>query len=202
MIKFPKFNFRISLPQFKSSPKSCLGIDIGTSLIKIVSLAKSGNRIKLENYGETSALTLYEKPFRTFDKNTLYLSTPEIAKALKSILEEGNIRVKDAFFSIPDFSSFFTNFELPPMAKDEISQAIQFEAPQHIPLPLSEVATDWQLIGNEAKNKKGAKLRVLLVAVPHEVINQYQEIARLCGLNLYGFEAEAFSLRRTFIKSL
>ena len=197
-----KFPFKITLPKFKITPKSCLGIDIGTSLIKIVGLAKSGNRIKLENYGETSALALYEEPFRTFEKNTLYLSNAEVVKAIRAILEEGKIKTRDVIMSIPDFSSFFTNFELPPMKKEEIPQAVQYEAPQHIPLPLSEVVIDWQIINTEASEKKGAKIKILLVAVPNEAISQYQEIAKLCGLNLQGFEAEAFSFARAYMNSL
>ena len=197
MIKLP---FKITLPKLRMSPQSCLGIDIGTALIKIVHLIKSGSRIKLENYGETSALALYEKPFRTFEKNSLLLSTSDIARVIKAILAEAKMKKKEAVFSIPDFSSFFTNFELPPMTKEELPQAVQFEAPQHIPLPLSEVTTDWQVIEGETVDKKGTGLKILLVAVPNEVIYQYREIANLSGLELQSLEAEAFSLSRAAIK--
>ena len=110
------------------------------------------------------------------------------------------MKKKEAVFSIPDFSSFFTNFELPPMTKEELPQAVQFEAPQHIPLPLSEVTTDWQVIEGETVDKKGTGLKILLVAVPNEVIYQYREIANLSGLELQSLEAEAFSLSRAAIK--
>ena len=198
MIKLP---FKITFPKFRVSPQSCLGVDIGTAMIKIVNLIKAGSRVKLENYGETSALTLYEHPFRTFEKNTLLLSTPDIARTIKAILTEAKIKKKEAVFSIPDFSSFFTNFELPSMTKEELPQAIRFEAPQHIPLPVSEVTIDWQIIGGEvADKKKEGKLKILLVAVPNEVIYQYREIARLSNLELQGLEAEAFSFSRSAVK--
>ena len=146
MFKFP---FKIKIPKIKITPRNCLGIDVGTSSIKIINLSKIGSRVKLENYGETSAVAFYEKSFRTFEENTLSLSTQEISRAIKAILSEAKIREKKAVFSIPDFSSFFTNFQLPPMTKEEIPQAIHFEAPQHIPLPLSEVTIDWQIIGGK-----------------------------------------------------
>ena len=38
------------------------------------------------------------------------------------------------------------------------------------------------------------------MTVPNEVINQYQEIAKLSGLELKGLEAEAFSLSRSAVK--
>jgi len=198
MIKLPSKIFSKIFP--KIVPQSCLGIDIGTSIIKIVGLSKIGARVKLDNYGETSVLTLYEKPFRTFEKSTLLLSASDIAKAIQAICQEAKIKVKKATFSLPDFSSFFTNFELPPMTKKEISQAVKYAAPQYIPLPLSEVTIDWQVIGGKIADKKGTKLKMLLVAVPNDAINQYREIARISNLEIKDLEAEVFSLVRSVIK--
>ena len=182
------------ISKIKIAPKSCLGIDIGTSVIKVVALSKVGSKIKLDNYGEISIGAFFEKSFRTFEKSTLLLSTADIAKAIQAVLMEAKIGIKNAVFSIPDFSTFFTNFELPPMTRKELPEAIRYEAPQHIPLSLSDVTLDWQVIGGEPADKKGAKLKILLVAVPNEIIDQYKEIAKTIGLELGGLEAEVFSL--------
>jgi type IV pilus assembly protein PilM len=187
---------------FASSSKIFLGIDIGTTAIKVVELSKKGDRIKLENYGEALAQTLYEKPFRTIDKNTLLFSSHEIAKALLAIFEEAKIIEKKVIFSIPDFASFFIDFSLPPMTKDELPEAIKYEARQYVPMPLSEVTLDWSIIGGQMGkgNKKSTPLKILLVAVPTEIINQYQEIASLAGLKLEAIEAEAFGLLKSLIR--
>lgn len=176
---------------------SCVGIDVGTSSIKVVELSKAGSRVKLENYGETSVLTLYKNPFRTFEKNTLLLSSSEIGKIISAILEEAAIQTKTAIFTIPDFSTFFTNLELPQMTKKELPRAVRFAAPQYIPLPLSEVSLDWQLIEGKAGSRSKTKLKVLLVAVPNEVINQYRGIAETSNLETKFLEAEAFALLRS-----
>ncbi|MFH1036849.1 MAG: type IV pilus assembly protein PilM [Patescibacteria group bacterium] len=187
---------------FRKTSKNYLGIDIGTTAIKIIELSRYGDRIKLENYGEASAMTLYEKPFRTIDKNTLLLSSQEIAKAILAIFEEAKIIERKAIFSIPDFASFFIDFSLPSMTREEVPEAIRFEARQYIPMPLSEVVLDWSIVeGEVGKGKqKGTPLKVLLVAVPLEVVNQYQEIATFAGLKLMALEAEAFGLLRTLAK--
>ncbi len=181
-------------------PKKFLGIDIGTSLIKIVEISRFGNRRRLENYGALSSSILYEKAFRTFEKNTLFLSSDDIARAIKAIMEEAKTKTKQTVFSIPDFSTFFTNFTLPPMTEDELPQAVQYAARQHVPMPLGEVTLDWQLIEGRASNQKKTNLRVLLVAVPNEVINQYRKIAQLSGLELVALEAEVFGLIRSLIE--
>ena len=176
---------------FEKTSKSFLGIDIGTSSIKIVELSRWGKRKKLENYGEMQAEALYEKPFRTFERSTLTVSTSEVVRAIRAILDEAKIKTKKVYFSIPDFSSFFTTFSLPPMTDQELPQAVSYEARQHIPIPLSEVTLDWQKIDGE---------KILLVAVPNEVIRQYQDIASASQLELVALEAEVFSLCRAAVK--
>lgn len=185
---------------FKLIPKKSLGIDIGTSSIKIVELSSFRERKKLENYGEIAARVLYQKPFRTFEKNTLLLSSMDIARAIQAVMEEAKIKTRQAVFSIPDFSSFFTTFELPPMTDEELSQAVLYEARRHIPLPLGEVTIDWEVIkGQLATNQKKSNLEILLVAVPNEFINQYREIAKLANLELFALEAEVFGLVRSLV---
>ena len=200
-IPFQKLSKFFLKPIPRLTPTNCIGIDVGTSSIKIVELSKVGVRIKLENYGETSILTLYENPFRTFEKNTFLLSSSDIGKIISAILEEAVIQTKTAIFTIPDFSTFFTSIELPQMTKKELSKAVDFAAPQYIPVPLSEVALDWQLIGGKAGGRSQAKLKILLVAVPNEVINQYRKIAEITKLETKFLEAEAFALLRSLDKT-
>jgi type IV pilus assembly protein PilM len=182
---------------FDASPKSFIGVDIGTFSIKIVELSKQGNRKKLENYGEMQAGFLYEKSFRTFEKSTLTVSNNDVVKAIRAIMSASGIKTNRATFSIPDFSTFFTTFTLPPMTDQEIPQAVEYEARQHIPLPLSEVTLDWQVVDRgKIRGKEIAPPSILLVAVPNEVVNQYQELATAARLELVAMEAEVFALAR------
>lgn len=186
----------------KKKPKKFLGIDIGTSAIKIVELSRQGDKIKLENYGEIASQVLSEKPFMTYERSSLLLSNQEIAKAIEAIFGVAKFDVREANFSIPDFSSFFTILELPPMSREEVPSAVQFAARQHIPIPLSEVVLDWLIVEGElANHKKTEGIKVVLVAVPHEVINQYQEIARLAQVRLVSLQAEVFGLLHALIKN-
>ncbi|MDA1337563.1 MAG: type IV pilus assembly protein PilM [bacterium] len=190
----------MTLGSFKFLPKSSLGIDIGTSTIKVVEIARWGSKKSLKNYGEMRSEVLYDKPFRTAEKSSLLLSANEIARALRGILQETKIETKDAVFSIPDFSSFFTHFELPPMTKEELPEAVSYEARKHVPLPFSEVTFDWQILNKKRFGLPKEPARILMVAVPNELINQYQEIARLSELSLTTLEAEVFGLIRSSLK--
>lgn len=190
----------MSFSFFKIISKRNLGIDIGTSSMRIVEMSSWRKRIKLDNYGSIGSRSIFKKPFRTFEKNTLLLSEDDVSLAIKGIIEESGMKTKKAVFSIPDFSTFFTNFDLPSMTKDELPQAVKYEARRHIPLPLSEVILDWQIIDGSFSEKEKRPLKILLVAVPKEVINQYQNIAVAAGLELQAMEAEVFGLSRSLVK--
>lgn len=181
---------------FTTTPKSFLGIDIGTFSIKMVELSRHGNRKKLDNYAEIQAGALYEKAFRTFEKSTLSVSNADVVRAIQAAMQEARIKTTRVVFSIPDFSTFFTTFTLPPMTETEIGPAVQYEARQHIPLPLSEVTLDWQIAEHNQRHAKEAPYKILLVAVPNEVIRQYQNIALNAKLELVSMEAEVFGLVR------
>src|SRR4030042_4253304 len=187
--------FKFSL-KFKKPPKSFLGIDIGTSAIRAVETSRRGQNSELTNYGEIETDLFKELSFRTVEKNSLVLSNTEIAKAISAIVKAANIQTKEVNFSIPDFSSFFINFKLPPMSGKELPQAVRYKARSYVPLPLSEITLDWSLIEGEASEKAKVPLKILAVAIPNEIINQYQEIANLSGLEMRSLEAEAFPLSR------
>lgn len=189
----------MGLFSFDVIPKTFLGIDIGSSALRVVEVSGWGDRKTLKNYGELRIRTLYDKPFRSFEKNALLLSTNDIARAIRGIMEESGIKERNAIFSISDYSSFFTNFVLPSMKEEELEDAIRFEARRHVPLPLSEVVLDWQLL--EKRKNKNDSYRVLLVAVPKEIIHHYEEIARLAKLKLFAMETEVFGGIRVHLKS-
>lgn len=182
---------------FRFRSKKFLGVDIGTSAVRVVELEREKQNYKLENYGEIKSSSVQKKPFRVFEKNNISLSNQQVAKAIQVICKEAGIETREVNFSVPDFCSFFTSFELPTMAKDEISQAVQYEVRPYVPLPLEEVILDWTIIKGEPSK---TPLKVLVVAIPRDAVSQYKEIAQLAGLELKMLESEVFALARALGK--
>ena len=129
-------------------PKKMIGIDIGTSSVKMVEISRWGEGKTLENYGEVKSEYLYKEPLDNSQKGSYLLSSDIIAKTIRAILEEGHIKTKAAIFSVPDFSVFCTSFEIPKMTEKEIPDAIRYNSSQYITLPISEVTLDWRIIPN------------------------------------------------------
>lgn len=214
----------MKLPDFSKAfnflkPKSYLGVDIGTSSLKIVQLSRVRDKFKLDNYGEVK---FFEEnaPMEVRQQNALKMPDGEIAGLIKKIMTETKVTATQAAFSLPVFSAFSTIIEMPPMSQDEMEKAVQFEARQYVPIPISEVSLGFVVIGEEQKlaqsgapagaqlekqntDKKHKKnLEVLLVAVPNEIKNKYQNIAALTGLELVAMEMETFPLARALLKGI
>lgn len=177
--------------------KKFLGIDIGTSSIKLVELEDGGQSFGLSNYGQIDlALVENEKP--ELSRNALAaFSSEAIAEMIQAVLAEAKIKTRQCAFSIPDFSAFFTAFSLPPMTEKELPEAVIFEARQHIPLPIESVTIDWQLVGGEFG--KSQNLDITVAAVPNEIIAQYREIAAKAKLQVVLMEAEIFGLLQALV---
>lgn len=185
---------------FRRKPKTCLGIDIGTSSIKVVQLKRSEGRYKLETYGELQIYGYLERLNDPFQTKNLQLLESQVAEMLGKVIKEAGITTKKAAISIPIFSSFVSIVDLSPMPEKELSRALVFESKRYIPVSLNEVKIDWEVIDKQPVDSKGLfKFRVLLIAVPKEVITKYLRIARNLGLEVLALELENFSYTRSLV---
>jgi len=189
---------------FSKKPKSILGLDIGTSSIKMVQLKKEEDKFRLETYGEVSPAGYLDRlndSFQTTSLKTLEVVTREM---IRMLLEKAETTTKHVVMSIPVFSSFTSIIEMPEMAEKELARAVEFEARKYIPIPLSEVVLDWKIIESgmikgELSPRPFQGKRILLIAVPKEVINKYIRIADALDLKIKALELESFSFARSLV---
>jgi len=189
---------------FGKKPKSSLGIDIGTSSIKVVQLKREEDRFRLETYGEISTIHYLKRLTDAFQVTALKTLEAITREMLRIILEKAEVTAKDTVMSIPVFSSFVSVIEMPAMAEKELARAVEFEARRYVPIPLGEVLLDWEIIESgmikdEVSPKTFKGTRVILIAVPREVVNKYIKIAESLDLRIRALELESFSLARSLM---
>ena|SRR3989338_7804792 len=181
-----------------TSSSSCLGVDIGTTSIKVVEVQRGGKLSRVVNYGFLESGGYLARANQALQTSTLKLFEKEVVELLRLILKEMKVQTTEAVASLPVFSAFTTVLDFPGMSPADLEKAIPFQAKQYIPVPLSEVALDWTKVG-EFTDERGFKhMRVLMVSVPQEQIKKYQRIFRLAGLKLSALELESLSLSRIF----
>jgi len=180
--------------------KTFVGVDIGTSSIKVVQLTKKGDKYRLDTYGE---IHFFAKGSQDeYEEVSLKLLNDQVAIMLKKIIDETGVKSKKAAMSIPVFSSFSTIIEMPDLPKAELDKAVEFQARQYVPVPIDQVTLSSLVVarGGQGSLEKG-KIQVLLIAVPNEVKNKYSNIAHLAGLDLVALEMETFPMARSITKN-
>ena len=200
------------------SSNSVVGVDIGTSAIKVVQLRKEKGAAVLETYGELSL-----GPYADLEiGRATSLDTDKLAEALRDILKESNITSNNVGVSIPFASSLITLIELPALQQHKLASVIPIEARKYIPVPISEVQLDWFIIPEgetkflsdnqeeEEKEKQKKKKEeesdddndktlVLLVAIHNEVLEKYNTVLKAANLKPSFYEIEIFSSIRSIL---
>lgn len=187
------------MPPFISSltKKSYLGVDIGTTSIKIVEIEQGGKTPKLNNYAILEKNGYLERVNDIIQSSSLKISEKETIDLLKEIVSQAKFKTREAIVSLPAYSAFTTLLEIPQMSEGDIAKAMQFQISQHIPLPISEVTIDWIKVGETNSAGNGGKQLVFLISVPNEQILRYQNIFSSAGLKLRALEVESLSLIRS-----
>ena len=177
---------------------SYLGVDIGTTSIKIAEIHQGKQLPEVLNYGILESSGYLTRANQVLQASTLKIFEAEAAELLRLVVGEMKTKTNEAIASLPVFSAFMTVLDFPEMNPGELEKSMTFQAKQYIPMPLSEVAIDWLKVG-EFKDEKGFKhQQILLISVPQEHIKKYQRIFKLAGLRLRALEIESLSLARIF----
>lgn len=193
---------------FKKEDKSVLGVDIGSSSLKVVQLRKEHGQAVLETYGEL-ALGPYGGSEVGQATN---LSAEQITETLKDLLREAKVTTKNCGVSIPFARSLLTLVTLP-YRKDSSEQktVIELEARKYIPVPVSEVQLDWFVVPKadpaqltekdpHASSDDRETIEVLLVAVHNDELSLLQSIVTNAGLTASFYEIEIFSTIRAVVE--
>lgn len=183
-----------------------LGIDIGTSTIKIVEIKMSSSKPMISNYAWMKVGKIGEIKSNSFDSTLpLYLN---------KIIKEGDFKSSEVYISIPAFGGLITLIEFPEMNKEDLDQAIRFEAHKYIPTSLEDVVLSWDIVSKKTSNhllkktadeakdgtaESGDKVQVLLVAAPKNKVAKYEELIIASGLDLKSIEVESFALLRSLV---
>ena len=189
---------------FAKKEKSVLGVDIGSSSLKVVQLRKERGKAILETYGEL-ALGPYGGGEIGQATN---LSAEQITETLRDLLREAKVTTNNCGVSIPFARSLLTLVKLPyrPDPKEQ-KTVIELEARKYIPMPISEVQIDWFGVPRANPSqpgveepKVGGTVEVLLVAVHNDELSMLQKVIAGAGLSASFYEIEIFSTIRAVVE--
>ena len=187
---------------------SVVGVDIGTSSIKLIELRKKDGVIELVTYGFVDH---FEGEILGIERQ----DTTAIAHFINQIYQKAQCGTASAIAALPTYSVFTSLMTLPVMKKDELDSAIHWEAKKIIPLPLEEIVLDYRILNAPPKKGIGLSLgkkkeapkegeeqpqyKILVTGASREMVNRYTEIFQKSGLTLQSLETEMFAIARALV---
>lgn len=186
-----KFDFNLELPHFGKKTNAVLGIDITTTVVKLLELSKRGNHYKVESY-----MVAPLPRDAVVDKQLTNVEI--IGEAIKKAVERSGTNLKQAAVAVGGSSVITKLITLPAgLTDDEMVEQIMIEAEQYLPFSIDEVNFDFQLEGiNEIDSKR---VDVLLAASRKENVDDRVSALEIAGLKAKVVDIEAFTIENAFV---
>jgi type IV pilus assembly protein PilM len=169
--------------------KDVIGIDIGSSSVKMVHLREAKGGYQLAGLG------LAMLPAEAIVDNAIMDST-SIVDVVKGLVESQRLKTKNVATSISGHSVIIRKIQLPIMTEEEMEASIQWEAEQYIPFEISEVNLDFQILGPDADD--ASLMNVILVAAKKDFVNDYVALFKECGLNPQVMDIDCFAVENVY----
>lgn len=168
--------------------KNAVGLDIGTSSIKIAHLKETNKGLQLLAFDSVML------PPDTI-RDGVILNAPALASRVQEIFAVNKIKEKKVAVSLSGHSVIIKKISLPEMSVAELQESIQWEAEQYIPFDIKDVHVDFQIVNPHAGQ---GQMDVLLVAAKKAVIGELVDVVRAAKLDPMIVDVDAFALYNAF----
>jgi type IV pilus assembly protein PilM len=122
------------------SPKrQLLGLDIGSSGIKLVQIKDNRGRYILQKFGVKEL-----EPEVIVDGTVM--DEGRVVSAIKELVEEHKTKIKQVAISISGHAVIIKKISLPPMPDEELEGQVRLAAEQYIPFDINEVNLDFHVL--------------------------------------------------------
>lgn len=174
-----------------SRDKSVIGVDIGTSSIKLVGLKRTRGMYSLEHF-----------QIAPLDPDTIVnetvVSKGNLIDKLREMVVHNGIKTKNISTSVSGHSIIMKKFSYPLMTQDELEENIQWEIEQYIPFDRDDVYYDIRIIDTLSSMNEAGKMEVVLVVAKKETVNEYTDIFIEAGLKPLIMDVDAFAIQNMF----
>lgn len=178
-----------------AGPKFVVGIDFGTSSVKVVELEQRESLLALKTYGELQLAPYAGQPLG----NAVLLPNEKRIEALVDVMREAKVTGTAGVLALPLASSFVTVIDIVAKPDEDLGPRVQVEARKFVPVPLTEVSLDWTelpLLG-----ESGTTREVLVAAVHNDSYRDMNSLLEAVKLASQPTEVEIFSVLRAVSKA-
>ena len=175
---------------FFSKNKPLVGLDIGSSSVKAVQLARSKSGYEIVAFGQESL-----GPYAVVDGAVA--DPGAVSEAIKTAFTAGGFKAKNVATGVSGHSVIVKRVVLPVDSAEEVAASIEFDADQYIPFEIAEVNLDYEVIGPaESDDEEG--LEVLLVAAKKDQIQNNTDVITMAGRLTSVVDIDAVAVQNAF----
>lgn len=171
------------------SNKKLIGLDLGSSTIKLAELNVSGKNISLLNFG------ILPTPKGGMKEGELS-DTQRLSGAVRQLITGLGVKRKKVACGLWGSSIIVKKIQIPRMEEALIAEQIRWEAEQYIPFDISEVSLDFKIL--KTRSHQNEILDLLLIAGVQDSIFKQAEVINLSGLSCSVVDVDGFALANTF----
>jgi len=162
-----------------------MGVDIGSTSIKLVQLSRSRSGYELVSMAEVPL------PRDAIVENTI-IDSAAISEALAEALRRARPSMKNAALAVSGNAVIIKTIKMPLTTDFELEAQIEYEADQYVPYDIDDVFLDFHVQGISADDPE--QMDVILVACKREVVEDYQQVLNEAGLHAKCIDCDVFAL--------
>ena len=166
-----------------------VGLDIGSSQIKVAVLKSTAKGHVLHKLGMTSI------PSGLIDEGRI-MDADAVADIIRTLFKSQRIKHKNVAISTGGYSVVVKTIVLPTVTEKELVSSIRTEAEQYIPYDIDDVNLDFQILGPSEFSDD--QMNVLLVAVKKDLVAEYIDLINQAGLNPCIIDVDSFALQNMY----
>ena len=174
-----------------------LGVDIGSTAVKLIELSQAGAGSAHTYQVESCAL----EPLPPGAIAERKIADPQlVGEAIRKAVARSGSRAKAAAVAVPGSAAITKIITLPEgLSDEEMENQIKMDADQYIPYPLEEVDIDFTVLGPAVTP---GEVDVLLAAARHEIAINLIIALEIAGLKASVIDVEPYALENACILAL
>jgi type IV pilus assembly protein PilM len=168
--------------------RSTVGLDIGSSLVKVVEIDHGRSTPTLVRLGMVPL-----PPEAIVDGEVM--DRLLVLDAVRSCVAQAGIKSKDVVTAVSGRALIVKRVVMDKMNQEDAQEAIRWEAEQHVPFDIDDVCLDFQILKDNVGNNQ---MQVLLVAAKKDMIHQHADLVRDADLQPVSVDVDAFAVQNCF----
>jgi type IV pilus assembly protein PilM len=183
-------SFIPSLKGIFASKKDLVGLDIGSSSLKLAEILETKTGHILNHFSEISL-------DKGIIEDGVLIDPDALTEKIKALFKGTGLQRKAVVTSLSGHATIVKKVTLPTMEESGLRDLIHDEASKYLPFDnMNDVNYDFQILGQNEFNPN--QMEVLLVAAKKDVIDSFTEAIENAGLTVMIMDVDTFSMETVY----